>query len=191
MRERRQSLRITGSASSGGFFAHKTSRRMGSPAVWHDRGGWTITGSWPIATEMATRLRARDSASLRHERPPVCRPRPEDAAIGDWGQVLRELPKRVADWMSRLQEEGVRGADLVFACIGPALEVFSRYSKVVDAEEREIPSAAILKPGNHISGASWRMCGKSLVGRRWSRYSVRRNRKPETGPPGRSKRTPG
>jgi len=41
--------------------------------------------------------------------------------------------------MTRLQEEGVRGADLVFACIGPALEVFSRYSKVVDAEEREIP----------------------------------------------------
>jgi hypothetical protein len=41
--------------------------------------------------------------------------------------------------MNRLQEEGVRGADLVFACIGPALEVFSRYSRVVDAEEREIP----------------------------------------------------
>jgi len=41
--------------------------------------------------------------------------------------------------MTRLQEEGVRGADLVFACIGPALEVYSRYSKVVDAEEREIP----------------------------------------------------
>jgi hypothetical protein len=53
--------------------------------------------------------------------------------------VLRELPKRVADWMNRLQEEGVRGADLVFACIGPALEVYSRYCKVVDAEEREIP----------------------------------------------------
>jgi len=41
--------------------------------------------------------------------------------------------------MERLQSEGIRGADLVFACIGPALEIFSRYSKVVDAEEREIP----------------------------------------------------
>jgi hypothetical protein len=38
-----------------------------------------------------------------------------------------------------LQLEGIRGADLVFACIGPALEIYSRYSKVVDAEEREIP----------------------------------------------------
>jgi putative DNA methylase len=59
--------------------------------------------------------------------------------VGDWGKVVRELPKRVGDWMERLQEEGIRGADLVFACIGPALEIFSRYSKVVDAEEREIP----------------------------------------------------
>jgi hypothetical protein len=41
--------------------------------------------------------------------------------------------------MERLQSEGIRGADLVFACIGPALEIYSRYSKVVDAEEHEIP----------------------------------------------------
>ena len=53
--------------------------------------------------------------------------------------VFRELQRRVADWMERLQGEGVRGADLVCACIGPALEVYSRYSRVVDAEDREIP----------------------------------------------------
>jgi len=41
--------------------------------------------------------------------------------------------------MERLQGEGVRGADVVFACIGPALEVYRRYSRVVDAEDREIP----------------------------------------------------
>jgi hypothetical protein len=36
--------------------------------------------------------------------------------------------------MERLQKEHIRGADLVFACIGPALEIFSRYSKVETAE---------------------------------------------------------
>jgi hypothetical protein len=41
--------------------------------------------------------------------------------------------------MERLQSEHIRGADLVFACIGPALEIYSRYSKVVDAEDREVP----------------------------------------------------
>ncbi len=120
-------------------FAHKTTEGWEALLSGMIRGGWTITGSWPISTEMATRLRARDSAVLATSVHLVCRPRPEDASIGEWGHVLRELPKRVAHWMNRLQEEGVRGADLVFACIGPALEVFSRYSKVVDAEEREIP----------------------------------------------------
>ncbi|MBI4609712.1 MAG: hypothetical protein HY726_11970 [Candidatus Rokubacteria bacterium] len=32
--------------------------------------------------------------------------------------------------MKRLQDEGLRGADLVFACIGPALELFSKYRQV-------------------------------------------------------------
>src|SRR5262249_731049 len=58
--------------------------------------------------------------------------------VGDWAAVLRELPTRVGDWMERLQGEGVRGADLVFACIGPALEIFSDYSKVETAEGREV-----------------------------------------------------
>ena len=37
-----------------------------------------------------------------------------------------QLPARVGDWMERLQGEGVRGSDLVFACVGPALELYSR-----------------------------------------------------------------
>ncbi len=135
--EGRRVLREDGIASV--VFAHKTTEGWEALLSGMIRGGWTITGSWPIATEMGSRLRARDSAALATSVHLICRPRPEDASIGDWGRVLRELPKRVADWMSRLQGEGVRGADLVFACIGPALEVFSRYSKVVDAEEREIP----------------------------------------------------
>jgi len=120
-------------------FAHKSTDGWESLLTGLIAGGFVITASWPIITEMAERTNARGTASLMGSVHLVCRPRPDDAGIGDWGQVLRELPKRVADWMTRLQEEGVRGADLVFACIGPALEVFSRYSKVVDAQEREIP----------------------------------------------------
>ena len=108
------------------------------------KGGWTITGSWPIATEMATRLRARDSAALATSVHLVCRPRPR-IRIGDWADVLRELPDRVGDWMARLEREGVRGADLVFACIGPALEIFSRYSRVETPDGREVPLAEYLE----------------------------------------------
>ena len=119
-------------------FAHKTTEGWEALLSGMIRGGWTITGSWPIATEMGSRLRARESAALATSVHLVCRPRPEDAPVGDWADVLRELPERVADWMQRLQGEGVLGADLVFACVGPALEVYSRYRAVETAEGREV-----------------------------------------------------
>ena len=119
-------------------FAHKTTEGWESLLSGIIRGGWTITGSWPIVTEMGSRLRARDSAALATSVHLICRPRPDDAPVGDWGEVLRELPNRVGDWMERLQGEGVRGADLVFACIGPALEIFSRYRVVETVEGREV-----------------------------------------------------
>jgi putative DNA methylase len=131
--------RITAASGIGCVvFAHKTTEGWEALLKGILDGGWSITASWPIATELPTRLNARDTASLATSIHLVCRPRPTDT-VGDWTAVYRELPGRVQEWVSRLQDEGVRGADLVFACIGPALEIYSRYSKVVDAEDREIP----------------------------------------------------
>ena len=120
-------------------FAHRTTEGWESLLSGLIKAGWSITASWPIATELGSRLNARDTASLATSVHLICRPRPEDAPVGDWGDVLRELPDRIGDWMERLGAEGVRGADLVFACIGPAMEIYSRYSRVEDAEGREIP----------------------------------------------------
>ena len=120
------------------IFAHKTTEGWEALLAGMIQGGWTITGSWPIATERYSRLRARDSAALATSVHLVCRPRPEDANIGEWADVLRELPDRVGQWMQRLQGEGVRGADLIFACIGPALEVYSRYRRVETPEGDEV-----------------------------------------------------
>ena len=126
-------------------FAHKTTEGWEALLAGMIRGGWTITGSWPIATERPGRLRSLDSAALATSIHLVCRPRPDDAPVGDWGDVLRALPPRVGDWMERLQNERVRGADLVFACIGPALEIFSRYPRVETAEGREVGLAEYLE----------------------------------------------
>ncbi len=119
-------------------FAHKTTEGWEALLSGMIQGGWTITGSWPIATEATSRIRARESAALATSVHLICRPRPDDAPVGEWADVLRELPNRVADWMQRLQGEGIRGADLVFACVGPALEIYSRYRSVETAEGREI-----------------------------------------------------
>ena len=120
-------------------FAHK------STAGWEAQlgamldAGWTVTSSWPIDTERTGRLRAQGSAALGSSVHITCRPRenPDGSVrtdeVGDWRDVLAELPRRIHDWMPRLAEEGVVGADAIFACLGPALEVFSRYSRVEKA----------------------------------------------------------
>lgn len=106
--------------------------------------GWIITGSWPIDTEMETRVAAQGQARLASSVHLVCRPRENSDGsvrtdeIGDWRDVLQELPRRIHEWMPRLAEEGVVGADAIFACLGPALEIFSRYAHVEKASGEAI-----------------------------------------------------
>jgi len=56
--------------------------------------------------------------------------------------------------MTRLQHEGVHGADLVFACIGPALEIFSRYENVETPDGREVQLAEYLEKVWEVVGRS-------------------------------------
>jgi adenine-specific DNA methylase len=100
--------------------------------------GWTITGSWPIDTEMENRVSAQGQARLASSVHLVCRPRFSQES-GDWRDVLAELPQRMHEWMPRLASEGVVGADAIFACLGPALEIFSRYTSVEKANGDPVP----------------------------------------------------
>ena len=56
--------------------------------------------------------------------------------------------------MNRLQGEGIRGADLVFACVGPALEIFSRYRAVETAEGRPVELSEFLEKVWEVVGRS-------------------------------------
>lgn len=126
------------------FFAHKSTLGWESQLDAMLKAGWIITGSWPVDTERGGRFNAQGAAALASSIQLVCRPRESNDgsvrtdAIGDWRDVLAELPKRIHEWMPRLAEEGVVGADAIFACLGPALEVFSRYSRVEKPSGEEV-----------------------------------------------------
>ena len=89
-------------------FAHKSTAGWEAQLQAMIDSGWIITGSWPIDTEMGTRLRAHESAALASSVHLVCRPRenPDGSVrtdeIGDWRDVLAALPRRIHDWMPRL-----------------------------------------------------------------------------------------
>jgi len=120
-------------------FAHKSTKGWVTQLQAMIDAGWVVTGSWPIDTERQGRVRANASAALASSIHLVCRPRenPDGSVrmddVGDWRSVLAELPARIHQWMPRLGREGIVGADAIFACLGPALEIFSRYSRVEKA----------------------------------------------------------
>lgn len=117
-------------------FANKETKAWEAMLAALINAGWIVTASWPIDTESGNRLRAKESAALASSIHLVCRPR--EAAdgtvpindVGDWRDILQKLPSRIHEWMPRLANEGVVGADAIFACLGPALEIFSSYSRV-------------------------------------------------------------
>lgn len=125
-------------------FAHKSTSGWEAQLESLINAGLTVTASWPIDTEMGSRMRAQGSAALASSVHLVCRPRKAvaesdaSASIGDWRHVLSELPQRIEEWMPRLTQEGIVGADAIFACLGPALEIFSRYSRVEKANGEQV-----------------------------------------------------
>jgi putative DNA methylase len=121
------------------LFAHKGTAGWEALLNALVRAGWTVTASWPIETERAARMQAKNAAVLASSIFLVCRPRPENVGVGDWRRVLEEMHRKVAVWLPRLEQEGIHGADAIFACIGPALEVYSRYERVETAGGQVIP----------------------------------------------------
>jgi len=121
-------------------FASKTTASWEAILQAVVEAGWIVTGSWPIDTEMEARVAAQGQARLASSVHLVCRPRENsDGSLvteqpGEWRDVLQELPRRIHEWLPRLAHEGIVGADAIFACLGPALEIFSRYSKVERAD---------------------------------------------------------
>jgi hypothetical protein len=125
--------------------------------------GWTVTGSWPIDTEMGARMRGRNTAALASSVHLVCRPRPLDAGVGDWGSILRDLQPRVDEWMRRLSAEGVVGADAIFACLGPAIELYSRYERVETASGEPVPLGGHPATGDDYLSHVWAAVSRAAL----------------------------
>ncbi len=99
------------------------------------RAGFVVDGSWPILTEMNTRMRAKSSAALASSVWLVCRKRPEAAKPGWDGKVMEEMRVNIRGRLREFWDAGIRGPDFVWAATGPALEAYSRHPVVRKANE--------------------------------------------------------
>ena len=142
-------------------FAHPTTEAWEALLAGVLRSGFRVTAAWPIQTEMATRMRARNSAVLSASVWLVCRPR-DRAEVGEWGQVQLELEQRLPERLQELWDQGVRGADLFLAGIGPGMEVFSRYERVERLDGSTVGVGEFLD--QHVQPAIVRFAAEALTG---------------------------
>lgn len=109
-----------------------------------------ITGTWPMATQMPGRLRELGSAALASSIVLVCRRRPDDAPLTTRLDFLTTLRAELPDALRRLQQGNIAPVDLAQASIGPGMAVFSRYSKVIEADGTAMPVRAALAVINQV-----------------------------------------
>ncbi len=98
------------------------------------RSGFTITGTWPIRTEMINRSVGLGTNALASSIVFVCRPRPVDAPIASRRQFLNALRAELPDKLKKLQHGSIAPVDLAQASIGSGMAIYSGYSKVVESD---------------------------------------------------------
>jgi putative DNA methylase len=96
--------------------------------------GFSITGTWPMRTEMANRSIASGTNALASSIVLVCRKRPEDAPQITRRNLVNIMRRELRPALQKLQESNIAPVDLAQSAIGPGMGVFSRYRRVLEAD---------------------------------------------------------
>jgi len=101
--------------------------------------GFQITGTWPMNTEMATRMIAAGTNALASSIVLACRVRSENSLEATRQQFMRELRQKLAADLRPLQQANIAPVDLAQAAIGPGMAIYSRYRRVREASGDALP----------------------------------------------------
>ena len=96
-------------------------------------GGWTVVRTWPIRTELASGLKVLKNM-LASSIVLVCRPRTPQAAIATRSEFSAALRAELPRDLRLLLQQNIAPVDLAQSAIGPGIAIFSRYSRVVEAD---------------------------------------------------------
>ena len=109
------------------------------------RAGFQITGTWPMRTEMKSRMRSHDSNALASSVVLVCRKRPLENKHCGRGEFIRKLKSELKTALTEMQEATIAPVDMAQAAIGPGIAVYSRYEKITDMNDVELTIRDALK----------------------------------------------
>jgi putative DNA methylase len=97
------------------------------------KAGYAISATWPVRTELANKIGAKANM-LASSIVLACRPREVTAAMATRGEFIGALRAEMIPAVRLLQKENIAPVDMAQSAMGPGIAVFSRYSKVVEAD---------------------------------------------------------
>ncbi len=97
------------------------------------KAGFSISGTWPMRTELTSALKKRFSF-LASSIVLVCSPRPIDNSQITRREFVAVLKRQLPTALRLLQAANIAPVDLAQAAIGPGMAEYTRYGKVLDAE---------------------------------------------------------
>lgn len=109
------------------------------------RAGFSITGTWPMRTEMANRNIASGTNALASSIVLVCRKRPEGAPMGTRRDFVMTLKRELHAALDELRSSNIAPVDLAQSAIGPGIGVYSRFSQVLEADGSPMTVRAALQ----------------------------------------------
>ncbi|MBX6764703.1 MAG: hypothetical protein IRY88_13645, partial [Rubrobacteraceae bacterium] len=112
--------------------------------------GFQITGTWPMRTELSNRPVASGTNALASSVVMVCRPRPENAPVASRREFQNALRRELPGALEVMMSENIAPVDLAQATIGPGMAIYSRYSKVIEADGSPMRVRAALQIINRI-----------------------------------------
>lgn len=120
------------------------------------KAGFALTGTWPMRTELGNRMIGSGTNALASSIVLVCRPRAADAPTVSRREFIRELNATLPDALLDMTRGGINSpvapVDLSQAIIGPGMEVFSKYSAVLEADGSPMSVRSALQLINRFVG---------------------------------------
>lgn len=120
------------------------------------QAGFALTGTWPMRTELSNRMIGSGSNALASSIVLVCRKRAVGAPTISRREFIRELNTTLPEALLDMTRGGVNSpvapVDLSQAIIGPGMEVFSKYSAVMEADGSTMSVRSALQLINRFLG---------------------------------------
>ncbi|MFZ5619326.1 MAG: DUF1156 domain-containing protein [Pseudomonadota bacterium] len=112
--------------------------------------GLAIDGTWPLRTELSTRMVGMGANALASSIVLVCRKRDPSARAIERDEFKRLLRRELPDALANIRAAGVGPVDMAQAAIGPGMGVFTRYSAVLEASGEAMKVKDALKLINEV-----------------------------------------